>query len=281
MNEREKILNHRRIVIKVGSTTLAHESGKINLRRIEEISRVLTDLRNQGKEVILVSSGAIAVGFDRLGMAERPRDVRGKQTASAVGQAVLMQIYQNFFMSYNQKVAQILLTRDVLLDTQRREHARNTFSSLLELGVIPIVNENDVVSTEELGFSENDILSAHVACLMESDLLLILSDTDGLYDTAPENPNARLIAYVEAIDEKLEAMAGGSSSGLGTGGMTAKLTAAKLAFESGVDMVIASGKNPSVVFDVLEGKVVGTYFCAPRSAPAGRFCEVTGVPAND
>ena len=263
MSERKKILNHNRIVVKVGSTTLAHESGKINLRRMEEISWALTDLRNRGKEIILVSSGAIAVGFDRLGMTERPRDIRGKQTASAVGQAVLMQIYQNFFISYNQKVAQILLTRDVMMDETRREHARNTFSSLLALGVIPIVNENDAISTEELSFSENDILSAHVARLTDSDLLILLSDTDGFYDSAPENPNARLIAYVEEIDEKIEAMAGGSNSGLGTGGMIAKLTAAKMAFESGVDMILASGKDPSIVFDLLDGKEVGTYFCAP------------------
>ena len=256
---------HRRLVVKVGTTTLTHANGRLNLKRIEQLAWVLTDLRNQGKDVILVSSGAIAVGADRLGLTERPRDIQGKQAASAVGQAVLMQIYENFFMNYNQKVAQILLTKDVFDDDHRRELAGNTFSALLSMGVIPIVNENDTVSTAELGFSENDSLSAYVACLLEADALCILSDEDGLYDSDPKlNPNAKRIPYANGVDEALIAVAGDSAGTLGTGGMFTKVSAAKIAGACGIDTVIVDGKDPSVLFEVLDGKDKGTLIQATK-----------------
>lgn len=258
---RKKLKEHKRIVVKVGTTTLTHSSGQLNLQRIENLSWVLTDLCNQGKEIILVSSGSIAVGTNRLGLSERPRDIKRKQAASAVGQAVLMQIYENFFMKYNQKVAQILLTKDVLDDEIRKENARNTFFTLLSMGVIPIVNENDTVSTDELGFSDNDTLSAYVSALTEGDLLVLLSDIDGFYDAAPDkNPNAKLIKFVDIITEEMELAAGASSSSLGTGGMATKLLAAKTACLAGVDTVITSGANPRILYEILEGEEIGTLF---------------------
>jgi len=254
---------HRRIVVKVGTTTLTHEGGRLNLQRIERLAWVLTDLRNQGKEVILVSSGAIAVGADRLGLAERPRDVRGKQAASAVGQGALMQIYENFFRQYNQTIAQVLLTKDVFDDPERRELAANTFSALLAMHVIPIVNENDTVSTSELGFSDNDSLSAYVARLLEADALLMLSDTDGLFDSDPKrNPDAKRIPFAEGVNDTLIGMAGDSAGSLGTGGMFTKVSAAKIAISHGIDTVIADGVEPTVIFDILNGADTGTLICA-------------------
>ena len=263
---RAHMVTHKRVVVKVGTTTLTYENGKLNLKRIEQIAWVLTDLRNRGKEVILVSSGAIAVGADRLGLAERPRDIRGKQAASAVGQAALMQIYENFFMSYNQKIAQVLLTKDVFDDPARQALAGNTFEALMEMGVIPIVNENDTVSTAELGFSDNDSLSALVASLLHADVLCILSDTDGLYDSDPKlNPSAKQIPFADGVDDALLAVAGDSASKLGTGGMFTKITAAKTAAETGTDTVIILGTNPALLFDVLKGKTTGTLIRAPRA----------------
>lgn len=261
MENRLHLKMHNRIVIKVGTTTLTYPNGKLNLKRIARLAWVLSDLRNQGKEVILVTSGAIAVGADRLALPDRPRDTKGKQAASAVGQAVLMQIYENFFMEYNQLVAQILLTKDVLDDAVTKENARNTFFTLLELGVIPIVNENDTVSIEELGFSENDALSAYVACLVESNMLIILSDIDGLYNCDPnKNKDAIRIPEVLAITDQLRAIAGESGSSLGTGGMASKISAASMATNADIDMVIASGAEPTVIYDILDGKNVGTLF---------------------
>jgi glutamate 5-kinase len=235
----------------------------LNLKRIERISWVLTDLFHQGKEIVLVSSGSIAVGTDRLSLSERPRDIRGKQAASAVGQAVLMQIYNNFFNQYNQQTGQILLTRDVFEDELRKENARNTFFTLLSLGVIPIVNANDTVSTDELGFSDNDTLSAYVARITDSSLLIMLSDIEGLYETDPKkNPDAKLIEEISFISKEIEDMADASASSFGTGGMITKVSAAKIAVEAGIDTVIASGEEPGIIFDVLAGKIVGTLFCA-------------------
>lgn len=259
---RQQLKKAKRIVIKIGTTSLTYPNGKLNLKRIEKLAWVLTDLRNSGKEVILVSSGAIAVGADRLGFVERPRDTKGKQAASAVGQAVLMQIYENFFTGYNQKVAQILLTKDVYDDERRLFNAKNTFSTLLELGVIPIVNENDTVSTDELEFSDNDSLSAYVACLVESDLLLMLSDIDGLYESDPKkDKNAKRISEVALIDEGIVQLGGGSSSSLGTGGMVTKIQAAKMTTTQGIAAVIAHGEDPSVVHQILSGEDIGTFFC--------------------
>jgi glutamate 5-kinase len=253
-------------VIKVGTTTITLENGRVNLRWIDKFSWVLTSLRNQGKEVILVSSGAIAVGADRLGLAERPRGTAGKQAASAVGQAVLMQIYLNMFAAYNQKIAQVLLTPDVLENETRKNNARNTLFTLLGMGVIPIVNANDTVSTDELGFSENDTLSALVATLTDSDLLIMLSDIDGLYDADPRvNPDARLLEAVSAFSGELEKMAAGSGSLLGTGGMITKVAAAKMAAEAGIDTIIAPGSNPGAVFDILDGGRVGTMLIADKA----------------
>ncbi|MDR3240277.1 MAG: glutamate 5-kinase [Clostridiales bacterium] len=269
MKIRENLKTRGRIVIKVGTATLTYANGRLNLQRLENLSWVLTDLRHQGKEVILVSSGAIAVGAERLGLAERPRDTRGKQAASAVGQAVLMQIYQNFFAAYNQQVAQILLTRDVLEDEARKENARNTFFALLSMGVLPIVNENDTVSTDELDLSvsDNDTLSAYVARLTDSDLLILLSDIAGLYDADPNvYPDARLISEVSSVTDELESMASGPVSALGTGGMITKMNAVKIVGAAGIDAVIASGKKPGVIFDILNGVPVGTLFRAePKS----------------
>jgi glutamate 5-kinase len=251
------------MVVKVGTTTLTYPNGRLNLKRIERISWVLTDLFHQGKEIILVSSGAIAVGTDRLSLAERPRETRGKQAASAVGQAVLMQIYNNFFNQYNQQAAQILLTRDVLENELRKENARNTFFTLLSMGVIPIVNANDTVSTDELDFSDNDTLSAYVAELTDSELLIMLSDIDGLYDSDPKkNPDAALISELDSVTDEIEDMASSSNSSLGTGGMITKLTAVKIASEAGIDTIIASGEDPGIIFDIISGKTAGTLFYA-------------------
>ncbi len=253
--------SYNRIVVKIGTTSLTHPNGKLNLRRIERLAWVLSDLRNQGKEVVLVSSGAIAVGADRMGYAERPRDTRGKQAASAVGQAVLMQIYENFFMRYNQMVAQILMTKDVYTDERRHENAQNTFSALFEMGVIPIVNENDTVSTDELEFSDNDALSACVATLVEADLLIILSDIKGLYSSDPKlDENAEFITHVYELTDDIMSLGQCSAGNLGTGGMATKLAAAKAATDEGIAMVIATGEEPSIIFDILDGKNAGTFF---------------------
>ena len=262
---RARLRAHKRIVVKIGTTSLTHANGRLNLKRIEKLAWVLTDLHNAGRDVILVSSGAIAVGADRLGLAERPRDVRGKQAASAVGQAVLMQIYENFFMNYNQKVAQILLTKDVFDDPERRALAGDTFDALLSMGVIPIVNENDTVSTAELGFSENDSLSAYVACLLSADALLILSDTDGIYDSDPKrNPDAVFVPFADGVDDALAACAGESAGNLGTGGMFTKMAAVRVATEQGIDTVIASGEEPAILHDILNGEPCGTLIRGQR-----------------
>lgn len=266
MDYRLNLKNYKRIVIKIGTTSLTYANGKMNLKRIDRLSWILSDLRNQGKEIILVSSGAIAVGADRLGLLERPRDIMGKQASSAVGQAVLMQIYEKFFMECNQKVAQILLTKDVFDFEIKKRNAKNTISTLLSMGVIPIVNENDTVATEELmEFSDNDTLSAYVANLVESDLLIILSDIEGMYTEDPNsNPNASIINFIDEINDQIYKIAGGSSSKLGTGGMITKVKAAKIVNRMGIDMVIASGKEPDIIFDILNGENIGTLFVSKK-----------------
>lgn len=265
MQYRERLKDYKRIVIKIGSTSLTHENGKINLRQVDKLAWVVSDLRNRGVDVLIVSSGAIAVGADKLGLSERPRDIIGKQASSAVGQALLMQIYERSFGEYNQKIAQILLTKGAFESAYKKRNARNTIDKLFELKVIPIVNENDTVATDELNeFSDNDTLSAYVADLIDSDALIILSDIAGLYTGDPnKNPDATIIDTVTEIDEDIYKIAGGSASSLGTGGMATKVKAAELLNGRGIDMVIAHGENPKVIFDILDGKQVGTMFVAP------------------
>ncbi len=254
-------MNYKKVVIKVGTSTLTYENSTLNFRLIDKLSRVLSDLKNQGIDVVLVSSGAIAVGAKRLGLLERPRDICGKQAASAVGQGILMQIYEKNFMDYNKIVAQILLTKDGIDDEERRTHASNTMQRLLELGVIPIVNENDTVSSEEIEFSDNDTLSAYVSTLIDADLLIILSDIDALYDSDPnKNKDAKIIPEVNEINDYIRTIATGSNSTVGTGGMATKIRAAEICSEKRIETVIASGIDPDIIYDIVDGKSVGTRF---------------------
>ncbi|MBQ4347183.1 MAG: glutamate 5-kinase, partial [Firmicutes bacterium] len=236
----------KRIVIKVGTSTLTHPSGRMNLRRIEELSRVLSDLCNSGKEVILVSSGAIGMGAARLGILERPVELKEKQAAAAVGQAVLIQIYQRFFMGYNRNVAQILLTKDDTSDAVRRQNIINTFDTLLSLGVVPVVNANDTISTYEIEYTDNDQLSAVVASLTHADLLIILSDIDALFTADPKTDiNAKPIHFVESITPEIKKMAGEHGSTYSVGGMRTKISAAEICTSEGISMAILNGNSPS------------------------------------
>ncbi len=266
MDFRQKIKDYKRIIIKIGTTSLTHSDGKLNLQSIENLACVLSKIRNQNKEVILVSSGAIAVGTERLLLKERPRDIIGKQVASAVGQGVLMQIYESFFSKYNQKIAQILLTKDVFDNDVTRQNAQNTLFRLLEMGVIPIVNENDTVSTDELqGFSDNDTLSAYVCNLVKGDILIILSDIDGMYTKDPNKyDDAKIISQITEINHNIRNSAEGSNSLLGTGGMKTKVSSAKMVNENGADMIIASGKEPNILFKILDGQNIGTLFVSNK-----------------
>lgn len=263
---REILKEKKRIVIKIGSSSLTHEqTGNLNLAKMEKLVRVLTDLRNQGKEVVLVSSGAIAVGREAVGIKEKPKKTSVKQACAAVGQAKLMMVYQKLFAEYNQLTAQILMTKYTMINDISRKNARDTFEELLTLGVIPIVNENDTVSTDELEFGDNDTLSAIVTALIQGDILILLSDIDGLYTDDPhKNPEANFIEYVETIDESLEAMGKGSNSMVGTGGMATKISAARIATNSGADMVIANGDKVSVITKIMNGENIGTLFQAHK-----------------
>ena len=267
MNYRERLKDKKRIVIKIGSSSLTHsETGRLNLRKLEVLARELSDLRNQGKDVILVSSGAIATGVAGLGMHEKPTELKGKQACAAVGQARLMMIYQKLFSEYNQLSAQILMTKNTMVNNVNRKNAQNTFDELLSLGVIPIVNENDSISTYELQnlekFGDNDTLSAMVAALVRADLLILLSDIDGLFTDDPNtNPDAKFIDVVENLDDNLLNMGKGTSgSKVGTGGMATKLTAAQIASAAGVDMVIANGADFHIIHKITEGRRYGTLF---------------------
>lgn len=253
-----------RIVVKVGTSTLAHSTGRLNIQRMEKLCKVLSDLKNAGHEIILVSSGAIGMGVGKLSLSERPKDMPTKQAAAAVGQCELMYIYDKLFTEYNHIVAQILITApDLAEDGSRKSNFHNTLERLLQLGALPIINENDTVSTEEIVIGDNDTLSAEVAAKVSAELLILLSDIDGLYDSDPhKNPNARLIEEVDKIDSDILALAGGEGSSLGTGGMVTKLHAAQIATDAGCEMVIANGKNPDVLYDIVEGKHVGTRFIA-------------------
>lgn len=250
----------KRIVVKIGSSTLTYETGDLNLRRIETLARVLSDLKNAGKEIVLVSSGAVSAGVAKM-HTHRPTHTAEKQAMAAVGQSELMKIYSRSFGEFGHTVAQILLTKDVVENPARLRAAKDTFNTLLAMGCVPIVNENDSISTEELNFGGNDTLSAYVAQVCEADLLLNLSDVDGLYDRDPrKDPAARLISRVDGIDDELLAMAGGAGTARGTGGMATKLTAARLSLCAGIPMFILNGKSPEILYELLDGKHVGTYF---------------------
>ena len=262
-------IHKQRIVVKVGTSTLTHSTGRLNLRNMERLARTLSDLEGMGHEIILVSSGAIGVGTAKMGLKARPTELRMKQAAAAVGQCMIMHLYDKFFQEYNRMVAQILLTGEDVDAPVRAEHLHNTFESLLELGIIPVVNENDSVSSAEIEtgkckvLGDNDTLSAIVARLVGADLLVLLSDIDGLYDSDPHrNSNAKLIPRVEAITPELRAMAGGTGTWRGTGGMVTKLTAAETAMAAGVDMVITNGENMEALYDIVAGRPVGTRFTA-------------------
>lgn len=250
----------KRIVVKVGTSTLTHETGKINLRRMEQLVRVLSDLMNMGHEVVLVSSGAIGVGVGKLGLAERPSDTRTKQALAAIGQASLMSIYEKYFKEYGYNTGQVLLTKFVLDDAERYKSAKNAFETMIGYRIIPIVNENDVISTYEIEFGDNDTLSAYVAELVDADLLVILSDIDGFYDGDPSEEGSRMIPVVDEITDAVRACAGGEGTRRGTGGMRTKINAAELVTACGIDMVIANGKNPEKLYEIADGKSVGTLF---------------------
>lgn len=260
----------RRIVVKVGTSTLTHATGHLNLRRIEKLVKVLSDMKNSGIQVVLVSSGAVSAGVAKLGFGTIPDAPEIKQAMAAVGQSELMKIYDKLFSVYGHTVAQILMTKDVLTNPDRKSAAVNTFNRLLEMNCLPIVNENDSVSTDELTkFGGNDILSAHVATLCEADVLLNLSDVAGLYDSDPRsNPDAKLIDRVETLDESVYAIAGGAGTSRGTGGMIAKLNAAKIVTSVGIPMFILNGEDPEILYTLLDGGHVGTYFCADKRAKA-------------
>lgn len=267
MKKRVELKNKKRIVVKIGSSSLTHpETGNLNLAKVEKLIRDLCDLHNSGKDVILVSSGAIAVGRKALGINGKPANLQVKQACAAVGQARLMMTYQKIFSEYNQVTAQILMTKDTMIRDLSRENAKNTFTELLNLGVIPIVNENDTVSTYEIEFGDNDKLSAIVSAITGADLLILLSDIDGLFTDDPnKNPDAKFVEEVPFIDNKFMEMAKGASSDVGTGGMSAKLAAARIATDSGADMIITNGDDIDNILRVMNGENVGTLFLAHKS----------------
>ena len=254
-----------RIVVKVGTSTLAHSTGRMNIRHVEDLVKVLSDLKNAGHEMILVSSGAIGMGVGKLNLPGKPSDMPTKQAAAAVGQCELMYTYDRLFLQYNHTVAQILLTGEDVDHTERRENFENTMERLLELGSLPIINENDTVATAEIKVGDNDTLGAIVARCVKADLLVLLSDIEGLYTADPrKDPSAKLIPVVEEVTPEIEALAGGVGSGLATGGMATKLRAAKMVAQVGCDMIITNGEHPEVLYDIAEGKAVGTRFIGKK-----------------
>ena len=260
----EKKDGAKRIVFKVGSSTLIHSTGKTNLRHMGELARVLCDLRNEGREVALVSSGAIGVGVGKLGLTARPKDTPGRQAAATVGQCELMFIYDKLCSEYSNTVGQLLITKSDVDDAERRRNLINTFDKLFEYGAIPIINENDSVAVEEIVYGDNDSLSAIVAKLIGADLLVILTDTEGLYDRNPSEAGATLIPVVEEITPEIEALGGGAGSELGTGGMATKIHAAKIATDAGIETVVMSSTPIDAIYDLLDGKPVGTTFKAVK-----------------
>lgn len=254
-----------RIVIKVGTSTLAYGTGLLNIRRVEELCRVMSDLKNAGNEMILISSGAIGMGVGKLGLKERPSDIPTKQASAAVGQCELMYTYDKLFGEYNHTVAQILLTKEDIEHEKRCENFRNTIFRLLELGAMPIINENDTVATDEIVIGDNDTLAAIVAANVGADLLILLSDIDGLYTSDPhKHPDAKLLPVVEQLTPEVLALAEGKGSALGTGGMKTKLHAAEIAMNAGIDMIIANGICPTILYNIVDGKDFGTRFIGKR-----------------
>ncbi len=254
-----------RIVVKVGTSTLAHATGRLNIRHVEELVKVLSDLKNAGHQIILVSSGAIGMGVGKLNLPGKPSDMPSKQAAAAVGQCELMYTYDKLFLQYSHTVAQVLLTGEDVDHPERRENFENTMERLLELGALPVINENDTIATAEIKVGDNDTLGAIVACCVKADLLVLLSDIEGLYTADPrKDPDAKLIPTVEEVTPEIEALAGGVGSSLGTGGMATKLRAAKMVTAMGCDMVITNGEHPERLYDIAEGKDVGTRFIAKK-----------------
>ena len=256
-----------RIVVKVGTSNLAHSTGRMNIRHVEDLVKVLSDLKNAGHEIIFVSSGAIGMGVGKLNLPGKPSDMPTKQAAAAVGQCELMYTYDRLFLQYNHTVAQILLTGEDVDDEGRRQNFENTLERLLELGALPIINENDTVATAEIKVGDNDTLGGIVACCAKAELLVLLSDIDGLYTADPrKDPSAKLIPVVDAVTPEIEALAGGVGSGLAVGGMATKLRAAKMVTAAGCDMIIANGEHPEILYDIAEGKAVGTRFVGRHNA---------------
>ena len=250
-----------RIVVKIGTSTLAYATGQLNIRRVEELCKTMSDIRNAGHELILVSSGAIGMGVGKLGLRTRPRDIPTKQAAAAVGQCELMYIYDKLFSEYHHTVAQLLITADNLSNETRHANFTNTLNRLLELRAVPVINENDTVATDEIVIGDNDTLAAMVAESVEADLLVLLSDIDGLYTADPHaDPAAKLLPVVHRVDDGIRALAGVSSTDQGTGGMVTKLRAAEICLSCGCEMVIANGSEPTLLYDIVEGKPVGTRF---------------------
>lgn len=250
-----------RIVVKIGTSTLAYATGQLNIRRVEELCKTMSDIRNAGHELILVSSGAIGMGVGKLGLRTRPRDIPTKQAAAAVGQCELMYVYDKLFSEYHHTVAQLLITADNLSNETRHANFTNTLNRLLELGAVPVINENDTVATDEIVIGDNDTLAAMVAESVEANLLVLLSDIDGLYTADPHaDPTAKLLPVVHRVDDGVRALAGVSSTDQGTGGMVTKLRAAEICLNCGCEMVIANGREPMLLYDIVEGKPVGTRF---------------------
>lgn len=254
-----------RLVVKIGTSTLTHATGHLNIRRVESLCRVISDIKNAGHQVILVSSGAIGMGVGKLGLRQRPRDIPTKQAAAAVGQCELMYTYDKLFSDYHHTVAQLLITGEDVASQKRHNNFRNTLNRLLELGALPILNENDTVATEEIVIGDNDTLAAIVAKSVKADLLVLLSDIDGLYTADPRvDPNATLLTVVPELDDSIKALAGVSGSDQGTGGMITKLQAAEICMNCGCDMVIANGNEPNHLYTILDGGAVGTRFLAKK-----------------
>ena len=254
-----------KITVKVGTSTLTHKTGRLNIRRVEELCKVLSDVKNAGHDIVLVSSGAIGMGVGKLNMADKPQDMPTKQAAAAVGQCELMYVYDNLFQEYNHTVGQILITGEDLADSVRHENFTNTLNRLLELGALPIINENDTIATSEIAVGDNDTLGALVAASVKSDLFIVLTDIDGLYTADPRrDSNAQLISEVTEITKEMLQGAGGQGSSLGTGGMATKLSAAKIAMDAGVDMIIVNGASPEIIYDAVGGRSVGTRFIAKK-----------------
>jgi glutamate 5-kinase len=270
MTHRKYLKAKKKIVVKVGTSLLAYDNGKINLQRMEKLVRVLADLHNSGKVAVLVSSGAVAVGLGMIGLKDKPDNMVKKQALAAIGQVGLIRLYQKFFDEYNKTVAQILLTRDGIENPIRRKNARNTLNELLDMGIIPVVNENDTVATEEIEFGDNDTLSALVATLIQADLLLILTNTDGVFTADPHiHHSATKVPKVLKASDDLKDVDLNGSSKMGSGGMASKIAAAELCREHNVDVVIADGTDPSNIIDVLEGKDLGTFFVSDATQMAG------------